>query len=131
MIEVHHVILDALRADDQIPQQPRVGRRHGADRVFDGANRGDGVHGGAHAADALRERPRIARIASLQDQLDAAEHRRRRPGVAHGAAVDLGFDSEVALDPGHGIDDDAAHDSSLFVVFGAIGSALSPTRFMI
>ena len=131
VIEVDHVVLHALRADDQVAQQPRVGRRHRTDGVFDGANRGDGVHGGAHAADALREGPGVTRIAPLQDQLDPAEHRRRRPGVAHGAAVDLGLDAEVPFDPGHRVDDDAAHDPSFFVVVGVNGSALSPTRFMI
>ena len=37
--------------------------------------RGDRVHHRAHAADALGERPRVARIASLHDDLDAAKLR--------------------------------------------------------
>ena len=86
----------------------------------------------ADAADALRERPRVARVAALQDDLDAAEHRRRRPGVADRAAVDFGLDAQMAFDAGDRIDDDAAHDCSPFVGgFGVTGSTLSPTRFTI
>jgi hypothetical protein len=75
MVEMNDVILNTLRGDDEIAQQPGVGRRRGANRILDRADRRDGVHRRAHATDALRERPRVARIAALEDQLDAAEHR--------------------------------------------------------
>ena len=48
-------------------------------------------------------------IAALEDDLDAAEHRGRRPGVLDLAAVDLGLDAQVPLDAGDGIDDDVSH----------------------
>ena len=81
------------------------------------ADRGDGVHRGAHAADALREGPGVARVAAAQDQLDAAEHGRRRPSLGHGAAVDFRFDAQVTLDPGDRIDNDVRHDLGLRSVF--------------
>ena len=61
MVEMDDVILHALRGDDQIAQQPGVGRRRRANRILDRADRRDGVHGRAHAADALRKRPRVTR----------------------------------------------------------------------
>jgi len=69
------MILHGLRADDEIPQKPRVWRRHGANRVLYGANRCDGVDSRADAADALRKSPCIPRIASFQDELDSPKHR--------------------------------------------------------
>ena len=107
MVEVDDVILDGLGADDQIAKQPRVGRRRRTYRVLDGADRRDRVNGRAHTADALRERPRVARIAPLQDDFDPAEHRRRRPRVADDAAVDFCLDPKVAFDARDGIDNDA------------------------
>ena len=115
VIEVHDVVLHHLRGHDEVAQQPRVGRRHRADRVLDGADRGDGVHRRAHAADALGEDPGVARVAPLKNQLDAAEHRRRRPRVLDGAAVHLRLDAQVALDARDRIDDDVGHVDLRFV----------------
>ena len=108
------VVLHALGRDDQVAQQPSVGRRDGADGVFDGADRGDRVHRRADAADALREGPGVARVAALQDHLDAAEHRGRGPGVLDLVPVHLRLDPQVALDAGDGIDDDVGHGRSPF-----------------
>ena len=48
------------------------------------------------------------------------------------AAVDFGLDSEMPLDAGDGIDDDASHHWTPFgSVFGGIGSTLSPDRLAI
>ncbi len=138
MVEVDDVILHALRGDDQVAEDPRVRRRHSADGVLHGPNRRDRVHGRADAADALRERPGIARVASLQDELDPAEHRRGRPRVFDDAAIDFGLDPKVPLDARDRIDDDAAHSGSPFSVgdddafgLGGMGSALFPTRLAI
>ena len=108
-----HMILNVLRRHDEIAQQPRVGRRHRADGLLDGADRGDGVDGGAHAADPLGERPGIARVTSAQNQLDAAKHRRRRPRLFHGAAVDFRLDAKMAFDPRDRVDNDVRHHSDL------------------
>ena len=110
MVEMDHVVLHVLRRHDEIAQQPGVRRRYRADGFLDGANRGDGVNRGAHAADALGKCPGVARIATAQDQLDAAKHRGRRPCLRDGAAVDFGFDAQMALDPGYRIDNDVGHD---------------------
>ena len=67
---------------------------------------------GAHAADPLGESPGIARVAAAQDQLDAAKHRRRRPCLFHGAAVDFRLDAKMAFDPRDGIDNDMRHHSA-------------------
>ena len=67
------------------------------------------MHGGADAADALGEKPGVARVAAFQDELDAAPHLPRRPGVGDLAVLHLDIDAEVALDAGDGIDGDARH----------------------
>ena len=92
-------------------KQPRVRRRHRADGVLDGADRGDGVNRGADAADPLRESPGVARIAAAQNQLDAAKHRRRRPRLLDHAAVDFRLDAKMTFDPRDGIDNDMRHYS--------------------
>jgi hypothetical protein len=81
-------------------------------------------------ANALRERPRIPRVPSLENDLDPAEHRRGGPGVLDGATINLGLDPQVAFDAGNRIDDNTRHDQDS-LLFGVTGSALSPTRFMI
>src|SRR5919109_1157584 len=87
------------------------------------------VHGGAHPADALREDPRLARIAAAQDRLDAAPHRARRPGVLHLPPVDLEVDAQVPFDAGDGVDGDArAHVFSLGPGLKATGSGLRRDR---
>jgi hypothetical protein len=120
VIEVNDVVLNALRGDDQIAQQASVRRRLGSDGGLDCPNRSDRMHGGAHAANALREGPRVTRVASLQDQLDTAKHRRGRPRVLDLPPVDLGLDPQMPFDAGDGIDDDVGHgsSSSLGGVFG-------------
>ncbi len=129
VIEVDDVVLHRLHRDDQIAEEPRVRGRHGANRVLDRPNRRDGVDRRAHAADALREHPGVARIAPLQDQLDAAEHRGGRPGVRHLPAVDLGLDSQVPLDPGDGIHNDVSHYRPPFLASSAAGGAASGSGF--
>src|SRR5208337_4149197 len=47
--------------------------------------------------------------APAQDQFYAAEHGRRRPCLGDGAAVDLGLDAKVTLNPGDRIDNDMRH----------------------
>ena len=61
------------------------------------------MHGRADTAEALREQPGLARIATEKDVLDPAPHGAGRPGLLDLAAVDLGVDSEVAFDTGDGI----------------------------
>ena len=63
MVEMHDVVLHVLGAEHQVADQFGVGRNDDAQRVLDGAHRGQGVHGGADAAGALGKRPGVARIA--------------------------------------------------------------------
>ncbi len=107
MVEMHDVVVDVLCADHQVADQLGVGRDADLQRVLDGADRGDGMHQGAHAADALGEGPGVARIASAQDDLDAAHHGAGRVGLLDGAILHLRLDAQVAFDAGDGIDDDA------------------------
>ena len=114
VVEVHHVVLHVLRAEHQVADQLGVGRHGDAERVFHGPDRRQRVHGGAHAAGALGERPRVARVAALQDDLETAHHRPGAVGVDDLAVLDFDFDAQVALDPGDGVDDNTiGHDDLL------------------
>ena len=108
MIEVDHVILHHLAA----PMRLRTDRALSAPRFparLRPPARCQRVHHGAHAADALRPDPGLARIAPLQDQLDAAKHRARTPGIGDLAAVHLGFNAQMAFNASDWIDYDACH----------------------
>jgi hypothetical protein len=76
VVEVDHVVLNALGRDDQVAEDPRIGRRLRADRVFHRSNRSDRVHRRADTADALGEGPGITWVAALEDDLDTAKHGR-------------------------------------------------------
>ena len=77
-------------------------------RVLDRAHRSHRMNAGADAADALGERPGVARIAVLEDDFDAAPHRAGGDGVAdHVVVVEIDLDAHMALDARHRIDDDA------------------------
>ncbi len=72
------------------------------------AHGGERVHARADAADALGERPRVARVAALEDHLQAAPHRARGDGVGDLALrVDVALDAQVPFDAADGIDDNA------------------------
>src|ERR1039458_5246109 len=97
VIEVDDMILDVLRARDDIADQARVVWDVDAKSIFDGTDRSQRVHGGADAADALRPDPGFARIAPAQDQFDPAEHGAGAPGIRDAASVDLRLDAEAAF----------------------------------
>jgi hypothetical protein len=108
VVEVHQVILGVQRRVHEIPDDVRVLRDLDADRVLDRADGSERMHPGAHAADALRERPCVAWIAPLQYHLEAAPHRTRGHRVAdHVVLVDVDLDAQMAFDARDGIDDDA------------------------
>ena len=100
------MILHELHAVDQIPDEVGIGRNGDVERILHRAAGCNRVDHGAHAADPLGEGPGVARIASLQDGLDPAELRGRRPRVGDAAELLLDLDPQVPLDPGDGIDDD-------------------------
>src|ERR1039458_188404 len=109
VVEVNDVILDVLRARDDVADQASVVRDLNAKSVLDGADRGQRVHGGADAADALRPDPAFARSAPAQDQFDPAEHGAGAPGIRDAASVDLRLDAEVAFNASDRINDHACH----------------------
>ena len=76
MVEVDDVVLDELHAVHEARIVLAFAGTRMSERVLDGATARDGVHDGAHAADPLRERPRVARVTALHDDLDPAELRR-------------------------------------------------------
>ena len=64
MVEVNNVILDVLRARDDVADQPSVVRNFDAESVLDRPHRGERVDCGADSANALRPDPGFARIAA-------------------------------------------------------------------
>ena len=107
MIEVHDVVVQRVGDQDQVANVGRVGRDLEAERVFHGANRGDGVDGGAHSAKALGKDPGLARIASVEDGFNSAQHRAGGPRFTDMAVVDFHVDAKVAFDPRDRVDDDS------------------------
>jgi len=89
VVEMNEMVLRVKRRVHQVADDVRVLGDLDRERIFHRAHRCQRVHAGAHAADAFDERPRVARVAALQDQLDAAEHGGARPGVPDGATVHL------------------------------------------
>ena len=109
VVEVHDVIVQRVMDEDQVADELRVGRNLELQRVFDGADAGHRVNGGADAAESLREEPRLGRIAPDQNPLDAAPHRAARPGIPDAAAVDLHVDAQVTFNPRNGVDAHSWH----------------------
>ena len=105
MVEVNHMVLDILRQLHDVADDLRVLGDGDAQGVFHRAHRSERVNGGAHAADAFAECPGIARIAALQDHLEAAPHGAGRDGVADDAVVvQHGLNPQVAFNSSDGID---------------------------
>jgi hypothetical protein len=103
---MHHMIVHELRGDHEIADQLSVGGDRVFQRVFNRPHRGDAVDQRTHAADALRESPRIARIAALQNDLDAAHHGAGARRLGDDRAVELRLDPQMSFDPRDGIDHD-------------------------
>ena len=113
VVEVDDVVLDHLAAENHVADQVGLVRDGVLQCVLDRPDGGDGVHGGAHPADPLEERPDITRVAVLDHELDALELRRLGPGLVDLAVSHGELDAQVTFDPGHRIDDDlGAHEFS-------------------
>ncbi len=74
VIEVDDVILHHLGEEHDVANDFGVLGDLDAESIFDAAHRGQGVNGGADAADAFAEGPGVARVAALEDDLQAAPH---------------------------------------------------------
>jgi hypothetical protein len=105
------VRLYVVAAEDQVAHHPPVVRYVGGDveGLIEGLCRGDRVSGWADAANSLGDPRSVARIATLQNQLQPAEQQARAPGVLHLASVSHDLDLEVALDPSDRVYDDSGH----------------------
>ena len=127
VIEVNDMIVHVLCRDHEIADELRVVRNVDFQRVLDRPHRGETVHERTHAADALGKGPGIARIASAQNDLNAANHGpgTRRPRDA-AVGIGLGLNAQMAFDAGDGIDDHNAHAGT-----AAKLSATSSTRLPI
>ena len=110
MIKMDHVVLDILRRSNDVADKFRVGRNFDSKRVFHCTHRSERMNRSANSADTLRPDPRFARVAPAKDQFDAAEHRSGTPGIGDRAAFHLRLDSQMALNPGHGIYNNACHN---------------------
>ena len=112
MVEVHHVVVDELRARDHVPDEPRVRRDNDLQRRLNGANRRKRMNRRADATCALCEHPGIAWIPALDNRLQAAKHRTRAPGVLDLAILNFHLNAEVAFDSSDRVDCDACHSGS-------------------
>jgi hypothetical protein len=90
---MNDVIVHRVRRHDQIADVLRVGGNFELQSVLDRTHRRDRVNRRADAAKALREQPRVARVAADENPLDAAEHLPRRPRLLHDAAINFDVDS--------------------------------------
>ncbi len=112
MVEVNHVVLYELHPLQEVADHVGGGGNPDVQRVLHCPHRRQRVHHRAHAADALREGPRVSRIATLQDDLEASELGAGRMGVDNALIVLLHLDPQVPLDTGNRVDDNSAtHDS--------------------
>jgi len=99
VVEVDHVVLDELHPVDQVANDVGVRRDGDVERILDRSARRDGMHHRADPADSLDVRPRVARIAVLHDDLDAAKLGGCRPRIGDPPVFRLRFDAKVPLDP--------------------------------
>src|SRR5579864_1744448 len=84
------------------------------------------MHSRADTANALRPDPCLARIAPAQNQLDAAKHSSRAPGIGDRTAVHFGFNAQMAFNTSHWIDYDTCHTFLLCLLLYFLGSWGSP-----
>jgi hypothetical protein len=106
VIKMHHMIVDELRGDHEIADQLRVGGDRVLQGVFDRPHRGDAVDQRTHAAYALCKSPRIARVAPLENDFDAAHHGAGARRLRDDRTVELRLDPQMSFDPSDGIDHD-------------------------
>jgi hypothetical protein len=135
VVEVDHVVLHVLRAEHQVADELGVGRHGDPERVLHRADRGEGVDGRADAAGAFGERPGVARVTPLQDDLEAPDHRPGAERVDDFPVLDLRLDAEMAFDPGDRVDYDAVrHHAPPFLSLPAtsvlVFSSLMVFRFL-
>jgi hypothetical protein len=104
---VHQVIVLELRTVEKVADDARVRGYLDIDGIFDCPHRGQSMRVRSDPAGALHEMVRIARIASLENQLDSSKHLSRTPGIFYLTTFNLHFDAKVAFNPGNRINYDS------------------------
>ena len=113
LVEVHQVVLHVERRIHQVADDVGVLRDLDADGVFDRTDGRESVNAGADAADAFDERPGVAGVTALQNDLEAAPHGAGAHGIDDLAVlINLGLNAKMAFDTGDRIDHDATGVSS-------------------
>ena len=93
LIEVNDVVLHRMGGHHHVANVLGIHRHIQFERILDGTHRSHCVDNGAHAADALQDRPRVARIAVQHNLLDAAPHLAGSPGSCNSAVLDFDVDA--------------------------------------
>jgi hypothetical protein len=88
-----------------VPDQSGVFGNPDTDCGFDCPHRGQSMGVRSDATGSGHEMMRIARVAPLENQFDAAEHLARAPRIDDFAPGHFHFDAQVTLDSGDWIDD--------------------------
>ena len=110
LIEVHQMVVHVERGIDQVAHDVGVLRDLDPEGVLDAAHGRKGVNARADAADAFDEGPGVARVAALENDLEASPHRAGAHGVGDSSVVaERGLDAQVTLDSG-----DRVHNNSAF-----------------
>jgi hypothetical protein len=107
VVEVHDMVMHILGTDHQVADEVGIGGDLVLEGVLYRADRGETMNQSADATDALREGPGVPGIAALQDGLDPAHHGPGGIGLRDVGTVHLGLDTQVSLDTGDRIYDDA------------------------
>ena len=74
VVKVDDVVLEIVGAEDEIPDQLRVGRHGDGESILDGPHGSQRMDGRADTAGALAESPGVTRIPAPEDNFDAADH---------------------------------------------------------
>ena len=118
VIEVNDVILHVLGSHHDVADELSGGRNGDAQRALNCTNAGEGMHGGADAANAFGNGPGIARVTALENFLEAANHGAGAESVSDDAVFHDCLNAQVAFNASNGIDDDACHRfSRLLLIF--------------
>jgi len=81
VVEMHDVVAQVPDPLCQISDQPRIGRRFDPESILAGHDASLVVYVSAHAAETLSDETRVARVAALEDRLDAPPQRDAAPGI--------------------------------------------------
>jgi len=116
VIEMHHVVLHHLGEEHHVADDLGIRWNLDVQSVFNRAHRSQRMNRSTNTADAFTERPGIARVAALEDHLQATPHGAGRHGLADVVAfVQRGFDAQVTFDTGHGINNDSSRHMELLL----------------